>query len=36
MDLSPHLYVLPAELAPFRDLLAALGVRPSFTGAQYT
>jgi len=27
--------VLPGELAPFRDLLAALGCRESFTTAQY-
>lgn len=36
MDLSPHLYVLPLELTPFVDVLAALGVQEAFSVAQYT
>ncbi len=35
LDLSPHLWVLPAELAPFRELLSALGVLPAFAPSQY-
>jgi hypothetical protein len=36
LDLSPHLYVLPLELSPFRELLAALGAQEAFSAAQYT
>ena len=35
MDLAPWLYVTPAELAPFRDLLLRLGAREAFSAAQY-
>lgn len=35
LDLSPYLYVLPLELAPFRDLLATLGAQEAFSGPQY-
>jgi hypothetical protein len=35
LNLSPWLYVIPLELAPFKDLLAALAVPPSFTPSQY-
>jgi hypothetical protein len=34
--LSPHLYVLPLELSPFRELLAVLGAQEAFSAAQYT
>lgn len=36
MDLSPHLYVLPLELTPFQEVLAALGAQEAFSAAQYT
>lgn len=36
MDLAPHLYVLPLELTPFMELLAALGAQEAFSAAQYT
>eukprot|EP00878_Enallax_costatus_P018109 GHUV01019053.1.p1 GENE.GHUV01019053.1~~GHUV01019053.1.p1 ORF type:complete len:1075 (+),score=289.48 GHUV01019053.1:149-3226(+) len=36
LDLSPHLYVLPLELSPFRDLLAVLGAQEAFSARQYT
>lgn len=36
MDLSPYLYVLPLELTPFLDVLAALGGQEAFSTAQYT
>lgn len=36
MDLSPHLYVLPLELTPFMEVLAALGAQEAFSAAQYT
>lgn len=32
---SPYLYVVPSELSEFRDLLLALGVRPSFDVPDY-
>ncbi|XP_052204846.1 LOW QUALITY PROTEIN: uncharacterized protein LOC127809789 [Diospyros lotus] len=32
---SPYLYVVPSELSEFRDLLLALGVRPSFDALDY-
>lgn len=35
MDLSPHLYVLPLELTPFMEVLAALGAQEAFSAAQY-
>ena len=35
LDLAPWLYVTPAELAPFRDLLLRLGAREAFSAAQY-
>ena len=35
LDLAPWLYVTPAELAPFRDLLLRLGAREAFGAAQY-
>lgn len=35
LNLSPWLYVIPLELAPFKELLAALGVPPSFTAQQF-
>lgn len=35
LDLSPWLYVIPSELAPFRDLLAQFGVTESFSAQQY-
>lgn len=34
LDLSPWLYVLPAELAPFKDLLLAFGATPAFSAQQ--
>jgi hypothetical protein len=34
LDLSPHLYCVPGELAPFRDVLATLGVRETFAPPQ--
>ena len=36
MNLAPRLYVLPGELAPFRDLFVRLRVPEQFTGQQYT
>lgn len=36
MDLAPHLYVLPLELTPFIEVLAALGAQEAFSAAQYT
>lgn len=36
LDLSPHLYVLPLELSPFRELLAVLGAQEAFSARQYT
>lgn len=36
MDLAPHLYVLPLELTPFMEVLAALGAQEAFSAAQYT
>jgi hypothetical protein len=36
MDLSPHLYVLPLDLTPFMEVLAALGAQEAFSAAQYT
>lgn len=36
MNLAPHLYVLPLELSPFRDVLAALGAQEAFSAAQFT
>jgi hypothetical protein len=36
MDLAPYLYVLPLELTPFLDVLAALGGQEAFSAAQYT
>lgn len=35
LDLSPHLYVTPGELAPFKDLLLALGCQEAFSAPQY-
>ena len=35
LDLAPWLYVIPAELAPFRDLLLRLRAREAFSAAQY-
>ena len=35
LNLAPWLYVIPLELAPFRELLGALGVPPAFTAHQY-
>jgi hypothetical protein len=35
LNLSPHLYVTPGELAPFRDLLSSLGCRDAFSAEQY-
>ena len=35
LDLAPWLYVTPAELAPFRDLLLRLGAREAFSAVQY-
>lgn len=35
LDLSPLLYVIPLELAPFQQLLQSLGVQPSFSAEQY-
>lgn len=35
MNLSPWVYCIPGDLAPFKDLLALLGVRGSFTADQY-
>lgn len=35
INLAPWLFVIPLELAPFKDLLSALGVPPSFTARQY-
>ena len=36
MDLAPHLYVLPLELTPFQEVVAALGAQEAFSAAQYT
>lgn len=36
MDLSPHLYVLPLDLTPFTEVLAALGAQEAFSASQYT
>ena len=35
VNLSPWLYCIPSDLAPFHDLLAQLGVRESFGTEQY-
>lgn len=35
LDLSPWLYVIPSDLAPFRELLLQLGAAPAFSAAQY-
>eukprot|EP00198_Chlamydomonas_reinhardtii_P000860 XP_001690195.1 predicted protein [Chlamydomonas reinhardtii] len=35
LDLSPWLYVLPAELAPFKALLLGYGAAEAFSAAQY-
>ena len=35
VNLSPWLYCIPSDLAPFHDLLAQLGVRESFSAEQY-
>lgn len=35
VNLSPWLYCIPSDLAPFHDLLAQLGVRKSFSAEQY-
>lgn len=35
LDLSPWLYVLPAELAPFKDLLLSYGAADGFSAVQY-
>jgi sacsin len=35
LDLAPWLHVIPAELAPFRDLLLRLGAHESFGAGQY-
>ncbi|GLI60510.1 hypothetical protein VaNZ11_002673 [Volvox africanus] len=35
LDLSPWLYVMPAELAPFKDLLLSYGAADGFSAVQY-
>ena len=35
LNLAPWLFVLPGELAPFRDLLLRLGVPHHFSASQY-
>lgn len=35
LNLSPWVYCIPAEIAPFAELLTALGVRKSFSAEQY-
>ena len=35
VNLSPWLYCIPSDLAPFHDLLAQLGVLDSFSADQY-
>ncbi len=35
LNLAPWLFVLPGELAPFRDLLLRLGVPHHFSAPQY-
>ncbi|GFR39741.1 hypothetical protein Agub_g223, partial [Astrephomene gubernaculifera] len=35
LDLSPYLYVMPAELAPFKDLLLSYGAADGFSAVQY-
>lgn len=35
LDLSPWLYVMPAELAPFKDLLMSYGAADGFSAVQY-
>ncbi|GMH07070.1 hypothetical protein Nepgr_008910 [Nepenthes gracilis] len=32
---QPYLYVVPSELSDFRDLLLALGIKPSFDASDY-
>ena len=34
-NLAPWVYCIPADLAPFQELLAQLGVRESFSAEQY-
>ncbi|GAX84471.1 hypothetical protein CEUSTIGMA_g11891.t1 [Chlamydomonas eustigma] len=35
LDLSPWLFVIPSDLAPFKGLLEELGATPSFSAQQY-
>ena len=35
VNLAPWVYCIPADLAPFHDFLAQLGVRDSFSARQY-
>lgn len=35
LNLAPYLYVIPRDLAPFRELFVELGVKPSFSPAQF-